>query len=95
MAATITSTGTWSTISTAEKPVAHRDTVVENYDYASLVYEDALKGNTGGFPELEQFIGLFAQGQGISGLAAGTRLSTMLTIWMNRGRTPDERTYTP
>lgn len=95
MAATITAVGTWSTIAASEEPVAHRDTVEERYDYESVVYEDALKNNQGGFPELEQFIALMSAGYGISAKAAGVRMERMLTIRNNRSRTPEERSYTP
>ena len=95
MAATITDSGTWSTIATAERPTTQGATIDERYDYDSLVYEEALKGNTGGFPELEQFIGLMANAYDITGLAAATRLLKMLEIRQNRGRTPEEREYTP
>lgn len=95
MAASISSTGTWSTISTAERPVQHHSTVEERYDYESLVYEDDLKNNVGAFPELEQFLGLMGQAYSIPGRAAAVRLERMLTIYLNRTRVPAERSYTP
>lgn len=95
MAATISASGTFSTIATADRPTTQGKTVDERYDYDSLIYEEALAGNTGGFPELEQFIALFAQAYGLTGLAAGVRLLKMLTVRQNRTRTPDERSYTP
>lgn len=95
MAAEITSSGTWSTISTAERPVTHERTVEERYDYETLVYEQDIKENKGGFPELDAFLGLMGQAYGIPGIAALVRLNKMTTIMLNRGRTPMDRTYTP
>lgn len=95
MAAAITSSGTWSTIATAERPVTHEHTVEERFDYESLVYENDIASGVGGFPELEQFLGLMGQAYGLPGIGAAVRLSKMLNIYLNRTRTPMERTYTP
>lgn len=95
MAATISSSGTWSTIATAERPTTQGDTVDQRFDYESLVSEQGLKDNTGGWAELEQFLGLMADAYDISGLAAATRLAMMLQIWLNRTQHVDQRSYTP
>lgn len=95
MAATITAAGTFSTISAAERPVAHRDTIEERYDYESLVFEDDLKSNVGGFPELEQFIGLMSVAYAKPGNACLVRLGRMVDVMLNRTRTSHERSYTP
>ena len=95
MAATLSSTGTWSTIATAERPVTHEHTVEERFDYESLVYEQDITSNAGGFPELEQFLALMGQAYGLPGIGAAVRLDKMLSIYLNRTRTPAERTYTP
>lgn len=93
MALTLSTSGTISAL--GDTIATHRDTVEERHGYDTLVYEDALAGNAAGFPELEQFIGIIAKGYGISALAAAVHIQTLLTVWMNRGRVPDERQYTP
>lgn len=95
MAATISSTGTWSTIAAAERPVTHEHTVEERYDYETLIYEQDLVTNAGGFPELEQFLALMGQAYGLPGIGSAVRLSRMLNVYLNRTRVPAERTYTP
>lgn len=96
MAATISASGTFSTISTSERPVQHHTTVEERFDDESLLYEDDLKMNKGGFPELEQFLALMGQAYGAPGRAMAVRLFGMLNIYLNRAsRTGPERSYTP
>lgn len=95
MAATITGSGTWSTIASAERPVTHEHTVEERYGYETLVYEDDLAGNKGGFPELEQFLALMGAAYSIPGIGAAVRLQGMLKIYLNRTRTAGDRSYTP
>jgi len=95
MAATITASGTFSTIAASELPVVHRDTVEERYDFESMIAETALTTNAGGFPELMQFIGLFADGYNITAPGAMVRLTRMLEILQNRTRETEERRYTP
>lgn len=96
MAATIVvGSGTFSTISASERPVAHRDTIEERYDFESLVAETDLRTNVGGFPELEQFVGLMAQAYAKPANACLVRLSRMIDILTNRTRIAHERQYTP
>lgn len=95
MAATISAAGTFSVINLSDRPTTQGKGVDERYDYDTLIYEEALKSNAGGFPELEQFIGLFADAYDITALAASVRLLKMMEVRMNRTRTPDERSYTP
>jgi hypothetical protein len=96
MAATITSSGTWSTIATAERPTPQGGTTDERYNYESLIYETDLASNVGAFPELEQFIALMGAAYTIDGRSAAVRLSTMLNVYLNRAnRVSPERSYTP
>ena len=96
MAATITGSGTWSTIASAERPTPQGGTTDERYDYETLVYEDDLSSNKGAFPELEQFLALMGAAYTIDGRSAAVRLSTMLNIYLNRAnRVSPERSYTP
>jgi len=96
MSATISDSGTWSTIATSERPVQHRTTVEQRFDYETLVVEDDLANGTGGFPELEQFLAKMGAAYSIPGRAAAVRLATMLNIYLNRAeRIAPERQYTP
>lgn len=95
MALSITATGTASLISASERPVAHRDTVEERYDFESLVYEDEIKSNMGFFPELDQVIGIMSVAYGKPANACLVRLSRMCDIMLNRTRATHERSYTP
>ena len=95
MAATLSSTGTWSTLAAAERPVQHHSTVEQRHEIETQVYEDAIKTNVGGFPELEQFLALAGQAYSIPGRAAAVHFHNLLGIMLNRTRTPSERSYTP
>lgn len=95
MAGTLSSTGTWSTIATAERPTASRDTIDQRFGYETMNPEDGLRGNAGGFPELMQFIALFADAYDVPANAALVRITIMCEILMNRSTAPEQRVYTP
>src|SRR5437762_10076168 len=104
MPATITSTGTFSSLltgATSQAPGAivtetiktHRDTVeqrLERSDYRGLYPSDV-----DGEQETMQFVGLFAAAYSISGRAAVARIRDILKGFQQSEKVEDERVYTP
>lgn len=69
MAATLSSSGTWSTL--GSYPTQQRDTLSDNYTDSELAYKTQIAANIDGYPELMQFIGLAAANWSTASVAAG------------------------
>jgi hypothetical protein len=107
MAAAITGTGTWSSLDNTN-PVSqapgdvgnevirvHRDTVEQRLRPRALDPALAIRLDVDGFQEVNQFIGLFAAGYGIPGLAAITRMRDILEAMLVVADRPEQqRVYT-
>ena len=107
MAATITSSGTWSLLQntnpTSQAPGAignesvavHRDTVEQRADSLAFNYRANFTADVDGQQEVTQFVALFAANYSIPGVAAVARIRDILTGQRQGEPVETQRVYQP
>ena len=88
MAATLSSSGTWSTL--ASSPTQQVDTTSDNFGDSELGYRRQIAANLDGYPEAMQFLGLAAANWAVP---PGAALFRILAIFnsMRQTEQPEPR----